>query len=198
MGPPARNRCKRADKLLRKQRMLVTDDDRTLIVDRATLLGREPIPTLEPARPDPAVRVIVAYKLVRSALALLLGAGLAFVIATGRAIELQAHAAQLRQHLSSGFASALADAVLRGLVPSRLWLVVGALGLDSLISGIEGWAVARGRRWGTWLVVIATAALIPFEVAGLVRHVHAGRLLLLVLNVAVAGYLLRQALRPRS
>jgi uncharacterized membrane protein (DUF2068 family) len=179
--------------------MLVTDDDRTLIVDRATLLGPGPAPEPEPAQQrEPALRGIIAYKFARAGLAFVLAIVLGVCISTGRTELLQQYAAQILHHFSSHFSSALADAIMRGIASPRVWLVVAALVVDGLISGIEGWALLRNRPWGAWLVVIATGALVPFEVAGLLRHPHVGRALLLLVNAAVALYLLRRALRHRA
>ena len=176
--------------------MLVTDDDRTLIVDRATLL-RGGLAEPEPTKPEPALRGIIAYKLVRAALSFLLAALLGICISTGRSEVLSQYALGVLHHFSSHFGSALADAIVRGLASPRVWLVVGALIVDGVLTGVEGWALARNKRWGAWLVVIATGALLPFEISGLLRHPHLGRALLLLINAAVAIYLLRRALRQR-
>ena len=53
----------------------------------------------------------------------------------------------------------------------------------------------HGHWWGPWLVVVATASLLPFEVVSFVRHPHVGRALILVVNLAIVAYLTRTALR---
>jgi uncharacterized membrane protein (DUF2068 family) len=45
--------------------------------------------------------------------------------------------------------------------------------------------------------VIATSSLLPFEIGVLLRQVRVGRLLLLMLNVAIVVYLVKRALQER-
>ena len=58
------------------------------------------------------------------------------------------------------------------------------------MSSVEGWALSRGYTWGEWLVVVTTAGLVPFEIGALIRHLRVGRVILLVLNVAIVAYLI--------
>jgi uncharacterized membrane protein (DUF2068 family) len=74
-------------------------------------------------------------------------------------------------------------------------LVVAALACDGALSAVEGLALRTGKTWGVWLVLIATTALVPAEIWGLLRAPHVGRALLLLVNVAAAIYLLRRAMR---
>jgi uncharacterized membrane protein (DUF2068 family) len=60
---------------------------------------------------------------------------------------------------------------------------------------VESWALLSGRRWGAWLVVGASALLLPFEVVALVEKPALGRVLLLVINALIVGWLLLHAVR---
>jgi uncharacterized membrane protein (DUF2068 family) len=176
---------------------MFVDDDRTEIFNRAHLdLDVELV--RKPAQSSRALNVIVAYKLVRSGLTLLLAIGLGTFLALGRAESIVEVAVQLRKHFSSSVASTFSDVVLRNLVPIRLWLVVAGLTVDSVLTGIEGFALRTGKPWGTWLVLFASVALVPFEVSGLLRAPHIGRAILLAINVLVGIYLLRRAMRDGS
>jgi uncharacterized membrane protein (DUF2068 family) len=55
---------------------------------------------------------------------------------------------------------------------------------------VEGIGLLLERRWAGRLTVIATGALIPLEVVGLVRRVDLARAAVLVVNMAIAGYLI--------
>jgi uncharacterized membrane protein (DUF2068 family) len=66
---------------------------------------------------------------------------------------------------------------------------------DSLLSTVEGLALRAGRWWAPWLVVVATAALLPWEVWELVRRPAWGRFGILAVNVAVVAYLLQGVVR---
>jgi uncharacterized membrane protein (DUF2068 family) len=56
-----------------------------------------------------------------------------------------------------------------------------------LTEGIGLWLV---KRWGEWFSVIITSSLIPVEVYEIFRHPNAIKCLVLIINIAVVGYLL--------
>jgi uncharacterized membrane protein (DUF2068 family) len=177
------------------------DDDRTLVLTRAQL-GLEIKPTPErdsdvSTGPDKGVRVIIAYKFVRALVGIVLGTLLATTLALGHGDSVQKLALHLQHHVSSRFGTALATKLLDVLVPHRMWLIAGALGIDGLLTGVEAWALSRGRRWGEWLVAVLTGSLVPFEAVGLWRDPQVGRTVLLVGNVLAAAYLLRVVLREQ-
>jgi uncharacterized membrane protein (DUF2068 family) len=146
---------------------------------------------------EPALRLIIAYKLARAALALGAAAVLAGFVSTGNSQVLRHWADDLRQHVASHWAALLAQTLVSALTPHHLWLAVTALALDGLLVLLEGWALWRGFAWGPWIVVLSTAALLPFEAAGLWHHPRVSRLVLLLGNLAVAFYLLRRLQHER-
>jgi uncharacterized membrane protein (DUF2068 family) len=159
--------------------------------------------TVEPKARAPAIRLIVAYKYSKVAGELLASLLIVVLTASGHARVLSQVAEQLRHHVTSTWSVELAEALVRQLVPRHLWMVAAALALDGIFTFVEGCSLQRGWWWGPWLVVLATGALVPFEVLALFRHVALGRVALLAANVAVALYLARHALRgppmrPRS
>lgn len=149
---------------------------------------------MRPSAPKAApLRVIVAYKLMRAAAALC-GATVMFSFAArGRTDELVHLARAVREHATSAWAIAAADALVRTTTPRHVWIVVAALVLDGGVTFVEGWGLHRGWRWAPWLVVGLTGALVPFEVRALVHHPSSTRVALLAVNVAVALYLARHA-----
>jgi uncharacterized membrane protein (DUF2068 family) len=70
---------------------------------------------------------------------------------------------------------------------------VKRLGLVGLLYAglflVEGTGLWLERRWGEWATVVITGMLIPVEMYEVVRHPTVVRVLVLVLNVAVVGYL---------
>ncbi len=60
---------------------------------------------------------------------------------------------------------------------------------DGLLTLLEGVLLLRGHAWGEWLVVVALAALIPFEAISLERHPGPLKLVVLSLNLAIVVYL---------
>jgi uncharacterized membrane protein (DUF2068 family) len=70
---------------------------------------------------------------------------------------------------------------------------VKRLGLVGLLYAglflVEGTGLWLQRRWGEWATVVITGLLIPVEVYEILRHPSAARILLLIVNMAVVGYL---------
>ncbi|MGA9507120.1 MAG: DUF2127 domain-containing protein, partial [Candidatus Sulfotelmatobacter sp.] len=56
-----------------------------------------------------------------------------------------------------------------------------------LTEGIGLWLV---KRWAEWFSVIITTSLIPVEVYEISRHPSAIKCLVLIINIAVVGYLI--------
>jgi len=68
------------------------------------------------------------------------------------------------------------------------------LGLASFVYAAlfltEGIGLWLQKRWGEWFTVVITASLVPFEVWELVHHPTAGKVVVLIINLAVVVYLL--------
>jgi uncharacterized membrane protein (DUF2068 family) len=62
---------------------------------------------------------------------------------------------------------------------------------------VEGAGLVLRKTWGEWLTVGVTGSFVPLEVYELARHPGAGKVVALVLNVAIVGYLLLRRLRER-
>lgn len=157
--------------------------------------------TLEPpplGSRDPALRVIVTYKLARGGLSLAAAVVLAVLVVRGHVPSLHEWAHALREHWTTGVAGELAEKLMRLLDVRHAWLAVIGLALDGGVTLVEGWALQRGYRWGYWLVVVVAAAFVPFELIAWVHKPSVGRALLLIANLAVAAYLARRVMRESS
>jgi len=66
-----------------------------------------------------------------------------------------------------------------------------------LTEGIGLWMV---KRWAEWFSVIITTSLVPFEVYEIHRHPSTIKVLVLIVNIAVVGYLIYRIRheRPKS
>jgi uncharacterized membrane protein (DUF2068 family) len=144
------------------------------------------------------IAVIGVFKLVKAALLITLGiAGLAAV---------PSELAHGLRHLTSwmgispgrhalahflGRLSAFDDHMARKLAVASLCYAVVFL--------VEGIGLLSRRRWAEWLTVVVTASFIPIEIYEGVEHFGAGKVVALVLNVAILGYLLwRRITESRS
>jgi uncharacterized membrane protein (DUF2068 family) len=76
------------------------------------------------------------------------------------------------------------------------------LGLGSLVyatlfltEGIGLWLL---KRWAEWFTIIITSSLVPLEVYELYRHPTLIKVLVLIINLAVVGYILQRIRNERS
>ena len=137
------------------------------------------------------LRLIVVYKLVKAAAEALLGLFILFAL-TGATDTVRRFAFALRDHATAGWAISLADRLVSETTRRHMLIVaIGAL-LDGAFSFVEGWSLHRGYWWASWLIVCATACLLPFEVAALLRHASLPRLVMLAVNALVVAYLIRR------
>jgi uncharacterized membrane protein (DUF2068 family) len=169
----------------------------------ATLAGRETRrsvrrhrreSTIATVRRERGLVVIIAYKLIKGGLWFILATTILVMMRMGLGHRLLGLADHLRLH-AHVWSLRLADLLVRASSRRALWTIVVALVADGSLTLFEAWALIHGRWWGPWLVVVATAALLPFEVVALVHHPHAIRALVLLVNLAIVGYLGRKALR---
>lgn len=54
---------------------------------------------------------------------------------------------------------------------------------------VEGAGLLRGKRWAEYLTIIITISFIPFEIYELVETVSAMKIVALIVNIAIVGYL---------
>ena len=153
--------------------------------------------TGNPPRLPSGIRIIILYKFAKAALELVLAGLLPVLILTGLAEHVHALTLSLRHHMVSVWSLRAANLLVALTTVSHLSLTAIALALDGTLTSVEGWSLWRGYTWGPWLVVVATASLIPFELWDLVKAPRIGRGLLVALNAGVAFYLLRRARRER-
>jgi uncharacterized membrane protein (DUF2068 family) len=148
---------------------------------------------------ETGVRAILTYKFVKAVLQVAAAVVLLYGARHGLAASLTRFADHLRHHAVNAWSNIAVHAVERFLhAPhSIVWTAYAALG-DAVLSAVEGYALWRGYAWGEWLVVGTTASLIPFELYALTRHVRAGRLILLVLNLLIVAYLVNRARQRRA
>ena len=140
--------------------------------------------------PAPAgLWLIIRYKFVKAAVELGISATFLLMGTAGSAVRL-AHVAQtIRRHLTEAWAVALAEQLTDASTAKHVMVVAIALLADGIVTLIEAWALYRRYAWARWLVVLTTAALVPFEIRGLIRHPNAVHALLLLVNVLIVVYL---------
>ena len=138
------------------------------------------------------MRAIVVYKTAKAIGEAAVAVILSVLIASGYVHRAHELAEAWRAHVVNHWMIRLAELLLRSLTPHRLWWLVAAAGGDAIVSGVEAWALARGYAWGAWMVVGATALLLPVEVIEIATKMTFGRVFLFAINLFIVLYLLRK------
>ncbi len=135
----------------------------------------------------------VLHFLVLSALA-----AAVFLFASNRA-ALNADFTRVLNNLQGGLGGPLAEGN-RGVIHdlqrlfafniTNLYLVGTAVAAYALMEGIEAVGLWFARRWAEYLTFIATIVFVPYEVYELTESISVLKVLTLVINVAIAAYLL--------
>jgi uncharacterized membrane protein (DUF2068 family) len=73
---------------------------------------------------------------------------------------------------------------------TSLYLVGVAIAAYAVMEGVEAVGLWLGKRWAEYLTFIATIVFVPYEVYELAKSVSTLKVLTLVLNLAVAVYLI--------
>jgi uncharacterized membrane protein (DUF2068 family) len=135
------------------------------------------------------VRVIIAYKIAKAVVQAIAAVGLWLALRAGFAEKLGHAASAFADHAVFPFEARLGRWLSGVSTPSHLHLVALLLGGDALVSAAEGWVLRRGYRWGRWLVVLATASLLPLEIYEIARRPQLPRVLVFLVNLAIVVYL---------
>ncbi|MCX7057406.1 MAG: DUF2127 domain-containing protein [Proteobacteria bacterium] len=134
------------------------------------------------------LRLIAGFKMLKATFVIAIGLGLLSFYEPDFLASLYRLADELpyrvEQHMLREVIS-----FLSGLSPSRIQLLATATFLYATLFVVEGIGLWRGRYWAEWLTVIATSSLIPFEIFELSVHPSWNKVLVILANVAILGYL---------
>jgi uncharacterized membrane protein (DUF2068 family) len=140
-------------------------------------------------RKDGLIRVIGIFKLIK---ALML-----FAVAVGALALFDQHTREQLTRLIEHFnpdpknhvVGYLSEHVFN-VSPKKLIVVTTATCLYGVVFVIEGIGLLMLKRWAEYLTVITTLSFIPLEIYELTRKVSPLKIGTLVLNIAIAGYLI--------
>jgi uncharacterized membrane protein (DUF2068 family) len=144
------------------------------------------------------IRLVALFKLLKAALLIIGGIGLLKLIHMDVATELDHWIVKLGFDPGSHYVNQAIQKATN-LSPNK----IKELGLTSFVyaalfltEGIGLWLL---KRWAEWLTVIITSSLVPLEVYEIYRHPTPIKIIVLVINIAIVGYLLyRIAKEPRK
>ncbi len=72
----------------------------------------------------------------------------------------------------------------------NLYLVGAAVAAYAVLEGVEAIGLWFAKRWAEYLTFVATIVFLPYEIHELIKSVTALKVLALIINLAVAAYLL--------
>jgi uncharacterized membrane protein (DUF2068 family) len=141
------------------------------------------------------LETIIVYKLTKAVLQALVGVAALWLLIRGTEAGAATLAEFILEHFTGAWALRAATLVVRAATSRHVEMLAFAMLADSALSAVEGLALRAGRWWAPWLVVVATAALLPWELWRLLRRPRWGRVAIVAVNVAVVVYLLRSVAR---
>jgi uncharacterized membrane protein (DUF2068 family) len=165
----------------------------------ATRPEQTTIASVEPVErhPDRMLRLIAVFKFCKAALLVAVGLGALRLLDPEVTARAQRWVAAVAANSDRRIVQQLIG-VASGLNPRSLGAIaIGAFAYATLFA-TEGIGLWRGRRWAEYLTVVATLSLVPLEVFEIIRRASATRVMALVVNLVVAGYLVWRLRRPRA
>ena len=151
----------------------------------------------EPKAHGRGLRLIAAFKLLKGVALLALGIGAlkllhkdveAIIVHWINVFQVDPHSHYLQLLLEK----------LSILDDRRLKQLSVATFIYSAIFMTEGVGLAWRQRWAEYLTIVTTASLLPLEVYELAKHASIGKVLALVINLAVVIYLVLEIRRSRK
>ncbi len=150
-----------------------------------------------PLRDRYVLRLVAVERLVHFLVLSALAAAV-FLFASNRA-ALNADFTRVLKYLQGGLGGPVVD-TNHGIVHdvqrlfafsiTNLYLAGAAIAFYALMVGVEAAGLWLGRRWAEYLTFIATIIFVPYEVYELAKGASVLKVLTLVLNLAIAAYLL--------
>ena len=146
---------------------------------------------------DNLIRLVAVFKILKAVVLIVTGIGILKLMHMDVARELDHWVAMLGLDPGSRYVSQAIQKATN-LSPHR----IRELGLVSFVyAGLfltEGIGLWLLKRWAEWFTVIITSSLLPFEIYEIHRHPSAVKVLVLVLNIAVVGYLVWRIRNERA
>jgi hypothetical protein len=137
--------------------------------------------------PDRGLSAVVAYKLGTAVIELLaVIAVLVLHVVLGMGVG--GLSGSIERHWLHGIGALLAGMVRLVAGAGGTRLIVFALGGDAVTSAIEALLLQRGSRWARWVIFGSTGLPLPWELARLVRQPSVVRLGLLLVSLAILGW----------
>lgn len=148
-------------------------------------------------KPNRALLLIAAFKFLKGLLLVVLAVGMLRLLHRDLQEVLEHWIDALRIDPQNRYAGALLAKA--GLIDDRkLAELSGLTFVYAALFLTEGVGLSLRQRWAEWLTVVATASFIPIEIYEVLHHCNALKVLLLIGNSAIVGYLVTLLRRPAT
>jgi len=138
---------------------------------------------------DIGILLIAIFKLFKAALLLAVGIGLLSLLHKDVASALMNFLSVLHVDHNNHYIHGLVMKL--GLASDhQLEAISAGSFFYAALLGTEGIGLLLKKHWAEYLTIIATASFIPLEIYEIVQHVRIGRIIILVINIAVVVYLI--------
>ncbi len=155
------------------------------------MAGQDTMPFMTPPSPRSGLALIALFKLVKGMVLLLVGAGLLRLVDPEIATFLAPVVDLMHLHGHSRLVHSLLLKV--GAFPSHtLFLMAYASLLYSVFLLIEGCGLWLEASWAGYMAVISTSVFLPVEFYEVLKQISVIHVTMLLLNVAIVGYLVAQ------
>jgi uncharacterized membrane protein (DUF2068 family) len=141
--------------------------------------------------------LIAGFKLLKGVALLAAGVGLLKLLHKNVATEIEHWINIFQVDSHNHFIHLLLERVSK-LDDRRLKALSAGTFVYSTIFFVEGIGLALGKRWAEYFTIIVTSSLLPLEVCEVAKHASVGKVLALVINLAVVAYLVRELRRTRD
>ena len=138
---------------------------------------------------DKLILLIGVFKFVKALLLLALAVGALKLIGKDLGEELKRLVEQLNVDADNRFFRMTLRKVA-GIDEGKLALISAGTFFYSALFFAEGIGLLLRKRWGEILAVIITSTFLPLEIYELVKESSVFKIILLVLNVVIVGYLI--------
>jgi uncharacterized membrane protein (DUF2068 family) len=149
---------------------------------------------LAPPRRAAGLYTIVVVKLGKALLLLAVALGIYSLLGNNLAREFEDLLRLLRQNPEHEFWTTLAARVEQ-LTPAGIKSLASGTLLYAVLLVVESLGLLWGSWWAVWLAIAETAFFIPIEMMDLFHRFRLGIALLLVVNVLIVTYLVRNRRR---
>ena len=133
---------------------------------------------------------VIALKLGKALLLLAVALGIYSLLGNNLAQEFEELLLLLRQNPEHDFWTAVA-AKIETLTPAGIKSLASGTLLYAALLVVESLGLFWRSGWAVWLAISETAFFIPIEVLDLLHRLRFGIVLLLVVNVLIVAYLVR-------